>query len=66
MPMVNHAAIVTWMGWNGKQQRIGAEQLGGQPSETDENRQQHRHHGLGEEQVRDPFDVADHPARAAG
>ncbi len=53
------------MGWNGNSSGIGAEQLGRQPSEPDENRKQHRVHGLGEEQIRDALDVADHPASLA-
>ena len=65
MPMVNHAAIVTWIGWNGNSSGSVPKIFDAKPGQPDEHRQQHRVHRLGEEQVGDPFDVADHPPALA-
>ena len=59
MPMVNHAAMVTWMGWNGNGSGSVPKSFDASPAKPDQHRQQHRVHRLGEEQVRDAFDVAD-------
>ncbi len=65
MPIVNQAAIVTWRGRNGY--GMGSKSAISEitPADADEQRQEHGVHRLGEEQVGDALDVADHPPALA-
>ena len=61
IPIVNQAAMVTWIGWNGYSSGSRLQRFGQQTLDTHQQRQQRRIHRLGQKQVGNPLDVADHP-----